>query len=104
MGVFATVATGVRIGFGIVERELRCEDDLIAKISFGNEATHEFFAQTLGVDVRGIDKIATCFDVSIEDRLRDFGARAPALGTEGHRAEAERTHDQTRTTEGAIRL
>jgi hypothetical protein len=94
-GLAARAAT-VRIAGIQVAAELGRDDEPVAPGAVASQVVaDDFFGMTFGVEICGIDKIATELDEAVDDLLRllDAGASAEVF-TEGHGAETERAHAQ----------
>ena len=67
IGVLATIAARVGIGFLRREGELRRQHKLVTQLRFGDEAAHDFFTFAVGVHVGAVEKVSAVFDIAVKD-------------------------------------
>ena len=107
--VLAPVAAGIRIAGRTIVRELRGDDDMVAKPGLGDEAADKALAHAAGIGIRRVDEVAAGLDVAVEDGAGGRLVAAPGAAdaadagiAEGHGAERKAAHAQSGTAEEEI--
>jgi hypothetical protein len=100
--ILASIAAGIRIARRDIVRELRGNDQMVAKPGVGDEAADEALAHTPGIGIRRVDEIAAGLDITMEDRAGGRFITAPRATdttdtriSECHRAERKAGYSQT---------